>query len=107
MQCEPLDMRLPADYRTQLERVKEVVFARAVPKVLGGTQLTGAMMATLLPKLAVALNDIHSVGPALVMHMARMLAEECFKEFSVCICALFWHEFARCLKCTDVKCRNR
>ena len=64
-------------------QVRDVLKQRTAPKLLGGSYLTGRVMAQLLPKLAVALNDINSVGPALVMHMARVLAEECFRDFKV------------------------
>jgi hypothetical protein len=67
-------------------------------------------MAQLLPKLAASLNDIKLVGPALVMHMARILAEECYKEFKVlCLVVegalLIFRIMVRHIVCVD-ECRH-
>lgn len=86
------------EYREGIEKIREVTMARAVPKHLGGSVLTGTIMAQLLPKLAVALNDMDSVGPALIMQMARVLAEECFKQFKVTLlsCVAIFHRPQSC-----------
>ena len=52
-------------------------------KSFGGHALSGKLMADVLPKLAKHLNDITSVGPALVLSLAKVLAEDCFKWFKV------------------------
>lgn len=39
------------EYREVMSTIQSVVMKRATPKLLGGTRLTGTLMAQLLPKL--------------------------------------------------------
>ncbi len=64
--------------------MRALITDRLQPKTFGGHVLTGTMVADFLPKLARHLNDITSVGPALVLSMAKVLADDCFQWFKVC-----------------------